>query len=212
VTPRIVSAVRKRKSHGPSTRSLDRMRTHTGFEGPVAPAHEFLDVALVQRDFRGAWSRLDDNLRLCIAQSYLWANRKSEDPDIRNAAQARDAVAVALAEEEPADNPLWTAFARAEQQRLLEILVTPSRDPGAAGFESHRRAIADDLELVDFVDHQHGEHTVYRPTARILYRLLMRRTVRGWRVAALMTDKPPVPGWPPEFPAAGPPSQSPIRD
>lgn len=193
----------RRRTESSPPQPIDEIAAHVGPEGPVTAAHQFLRIVLLHRDFRSAWRRMDATLRLCIAQAWLWANRKSIDPVLQDAAHDLDGSAAALASEEPAETALWEAFATTQQRNLVETLMTSTRDPSRLAAASRPRPVADDLELVLFVDSQHGDHMIYRPDAtRILYRMLMRRTDRGWLVAGLMSDKPPLPGWPPQFPRA----------
>jgi hypothetical protein len=184
---------------------FDKIKAHLGPEGPAKPAHEFLKAVLIRRDFGDAWPRLDDTLRLCIVQSWLWANRKSRHPLMQEAMRDRDAAAAALADENPRDTELWQAFAKTQQERIVDTLVSTTRDPTKLSVASRPRPIGAGLELVLFVDSHGGEHMIFRPTVvPVVYRIVMRRTDKGWRVAGIMADKPPKPGWPPEFPPAAP--------
>ncbi len=187
----------------PSTsepQSPEELAAHFGPEGPVVAAREFLEAIFTRRDYRAAWARMDDNHRLCRAQAWLWNNRERLGT---SAARHIEEVALLFAQDPPEQEMLWQAFTVTELNQLLDSWG--SYDPVNLSAASRQRPRGPDLELVLFMDTKGESIMVDRETlvhAQIM--LLMRSTPAGWLVAGF-TDLPPVPGWPPEFPAADPP-------
>lgn len=179
----------------------ERMAGHYSTTGPVKAVYGWLDCVIAD-DFAEAWQRMDDNLRLCRAQAWIWNNRTHP----YFAAHDLDVDAGVLAQV-PSTGPIWDDFAATELEQLLEtwddFLAAYQR--GHVGAASASRAIGPDLEVV-ILQNTGGNVVVYDDPTLIAdaFVFTVRLIESDWKVAAY-TDYVPTPGWPPELerPAAG---------
>lgn len=158
--------------------------------GPVDTVQSFMAAAIGQRSYERCWELMDDNLRLCRAQAWLWNNRSH--PQIGS---DLDELAAELVSGPGSD--LWEAFAEVELDQLVEHWAESyARDLGAA---SHPRPIGVDLELVLLLPTD-GEVLMFDEATLVddVLPFVVRRVGGSWAVAAY-GDFVPVPGWPPQF-------------
>ena len=173
-----------------------RRAYHYGPTGPVSAVYAWLDL-IKAGDFASAWTRMDDNLRLCRAQAWLWANRKHEDIASRNLEQeARHLV------ELPSRSAFWSDFAATELDQLYESWerFLDANEDGTLGAASHSRVMGPELEIVVLQDTGTQGTVIYDQDTLILdaFVFTLRLADGGWKVAAY-GDFIPTPGWPPEF-------------
>lgn len=151
--------------------------------GPVVAAQVWL-FCLHLREQREAWKRLDDDLRLALAQD--WITDKLNNPGL--VGPERDDLANALAEEDPR-HPL--------AEHLVAQTVEALRQHYAEwGAESVLRRVGPEYEVV-------ARTSVDGPSRPELM-LLMRRVGSEWRIANFRAAYV-IPGWPPrhdEIPAS----------
>jgi hypothetical protein len=168
----------------------EELHAHFGPGGPVAAIRHFLRLIHEAQDFPAAWRMMDDNLRLCRAQAWLWDNRNSPDVAVFDLANAADAIAKI-----DSRHPLWGEFPATELRQLLGVPDMTIANLGAA---SRPRPIDVDLELV-IVMRTGGEPLMFDSETLLTDALpyLMRSTDAGWVVAAY-GDRLPEPGWPPK--------------
>jgi len=142
------------------------------------------------RSYRSAWPLMDENLRRCRSQAWLWNNRTFDEI-------ARLGIE-GLAERYIGDveAPFWDEFAAIELEGLDEAWSWLGSTPGAA---SRPRLIAPDLELVVLVRTEADVIVVEDPTEMQTLPILMRMVDSGWLVASFGAEQPPTPGWPPAF-------------
>lgn len=171
-----------------------RVSMHYGEEGPVAIAYEWLEV-IADHDYATAWDLMDKNLRLCRSQAWLWNNRDTlgdEDLDSR----------ASLLVQPGSESPLWEQFAHTELGQLHGTWAHhfAAMSAGTLGAASATRIVGPNLEVVVLVDLDSTQPVVYDKPTLITDALvfLVRHTLRGWRVAGY-EDRPPDPGWPPQF-------------
>ncbi|MGH9224422.1 MAG: hypothetical protein ACRD2W_11735 [Acidimicrobiales bacterium] len=150
-------------------------------ESPQAAAAAWVDNVLGRRDLAAAWPATDPQLRLVLAQDWVWNHR--HDPAIGHD-QDWDEIANGLAAG-PGAHPLWGRFA-------AELLGTWERT--WRGFGTDAWTVKDepevldlDLELVTFVE---AETALTR-------RFVLRHTENRWLVASVSGDQLFEPGWPP---------------
>ncbi|KKD04081.1 hypothetical protein TN53_31640 [Streptomyces sp. WM6386] len=154
--------------------------THYGEHGPVAAAHSWLN--LLRRKWKAAevWKRLDDNLRLALAQDWIIAN--AEHPVVQG--EDRDLLARALAQPKPS---------RELAKPMLDGRIEALRghyagwDPDTWAAPGPPRRVGLDYEIVVLAPAD--ESTQGFP-------LLMRRVGREWLVANFQSAYV-IPGWPP---------------
>lgn len=157
--------------------------------GPVRVVWDFLAAVFEQQSFDAAWTLMDDNLRLCRVQAWLWNNR--EHPI--HLGRDRELLTAGLLEQRV--DCYWPYFAQIELAQLHENWGDLYRQ--GLGAASHTRVIGPDLELI--ITTPVGDTTlrIDEPTLldnALLY--IVRYTADGWRVAAYC-DFLPEPGWPP---------------
>lgn len=183
----------------PDPAEVVRMQSHYGPTGPVAVVYEWLGH-IKGGEYATAWSLMDDQLRLCRAQAWLWNNRHTPDIALHNLDAAAESLAAS-----PSQSLLWPSFASTELNQLHETWERhfTSLDAETLGAASHTRVIGPDLELVVLVDlGKTAPVTFDKPTLLPdAFLFTVRMTGKRWRIAAY-GDKLPTPGWPPVF---GPP-------
>ena len=172
------------------------MASHFGPTGPVAAVYAWLE-SVKAGDFASAWARMDDNLRLCRAQAWLWNNRTF--PDIAAVNLDKEAQRITAS---PSTSAFWEHFARTELHRLEESWegYFAAYEAGTLGAASASRVIGPDLEVV--VLHDTGSQKAVIFDGPTLLTDTLPFTVRlmsdGWKVAAY-GDFLPTPGWPPQL-------------
>jgi hypothetical protein len=184
-----------KKDFTPDPEEADRIAHHLGPDGPVAVVYAWLDLVKAG-DFAGAWVLMDDNLRLCRAQAWLWNNRFFPDigaSDLEKEARRMTAV--------PSTSRLWSDFAAIELQQLLD--TWPHRfkalEEGRLGAGSATRVLGPNLEIVLLLEGS-GEAMVFDEPTLVsdAFLFVVRMTDGGWRIAAY-GDFVPEPGWPPQL-------------
>jgi hypothetical protein len=166
---------------------------HYSEGGPVAAAQRWL-AATEAGDFPAFWRLMDDNLRLVVAQDWIWANTEIGNPYFPDVPDERDDLAERIAADVvPADDELGDLFIAVMTDKFRGIGYN-SETWGAA---SRPRLIAPDYELLLFVD-THGEVLTFDEPTLIEtdLQLLMHASEGSWLVAGF-TDRIPQPGWPP---------------
>jgi len=169
----------------------DALANH--FAGPVAVVTDFVSAILDDADYGRAWQLVDANWRLCRAQAWLWNNRSH--PLVSPFDRA--SVARALSEIRPT-HELWPSFAATELEQFAEIWSDPDlRTYGAA---SATRKVPDGeiVLLVDLSEHPDGA-MAHAPTPVFGVSFLVHTEDGAWRIANLVGDHLPEPGWPPEW-------------
>lgn len=160
--------------------------------GPAAISRRWIEAVMEDADWEAAWSLSDPVLRLAHVQAWLWPLRAEEGIE----ADDLEDLAAELCAEGPV-HPLWDEFATAavgtyhrtwQEFDLSRWTVRGSASP-----------VAPDLEVVVYV--RRAEAPIVTTEDLLVARpFLMRFTPDGWLVAHAGGDRPPVPGWPPEFP------------
>jgi len=179
----------------PDPEEAGRIASHFGPDGPVAAVYAWLDLVRAD-DFGSAWVLMDDNLRLCRAQAWLWNNRSH--PDIAALDLDEEAKRIAAV---PSTSSLWPDFAITELDQLNG--TWPHRfkamEEGRLGAGSATRVLGPDLEVVLLMEGT-GEVEVFDQPTLVpdAFPFAVRMTDHGWRVAAY-GDFVPEPGWPPEL-------------
>lgn len=173
-----------------------RMASHYGPTGPVSAVYAWLDF-IKAGDFASAWTRMDDNLRLCRAKAWLWANRMHDDIASRDLEQEAQHLV-----ELPSRSAFWTDFAATELHQLYESWARflDGYEEGTLGAASHSRVLGPELEIVVLQDTGTQDAVTYEQDTLILdaFVFTVRLADDGWKVAAY-GDFIPTPGWPPEF-------------
>jgi hypothetical protein len=152
---------------------------------PQEAAQAWVRRLLVHSDLEGAWPQTDPDLRLCLAQAWVWANRTK--PSFATVDQ--QALAAALAEPTP-DHPLWPAFAAIQLAELRDVLAI---DLESYGVSDLSRPVAPDYEFVHF-----AIGTIEPEATAVALIVLLHRTDEGWLVANIGDTSPPLPAWPPQ--------------
>lgn len=163
--------------------------SHYAEGGPVAAVWSFLEQVFDARSFAGAWALLDENLRTCRAQAWLFNNRQHFGGEAALPALLPGLVTGSGA------SPHWRDFASIELAQLQEAWgESYGRGLGAA---SGQRPIGVDLEIVLLMPIGDEVVLVTEPTL-VLDGLsfVVRRVGPRFEVAAY-GDFVPEPGWPP---------------
>ena len=137
-----------------------------------------------------AWEVMHPVLRLCLAQWWTEANRKSLQEDGCNPeSTARD-----LAETAPNEHALWQHFARVV---LHDFRNAYPLNVESAAIGSSPRPIALDTELL-YVHPDSPTGGLWQPDeARAVYPLVMQLVGNHWKVLNWASDTIPTPGHPP---------------
>lgn len=162
------------------------LAAHYGPGSPTEAAFRWAK-AIEDGDLGAAWPYTDENLRLVIAQNWVWRHRAGEEL----AACDIEDVVRRLASDPLAD-PLWSHFA-ADQ---LHELRSDGFDLGTWGAASRPRPIAVDYEVVIFVESGADVVQFEEPARLPAFRMLMHATPQGWKVAGF-GERPAVASWPP---------------
>jgi hypothetical protein len=150
-------------------------------ESPQAAATAWVEHVLARRDLAAAWPATDPQLRLVLAQDWVWNHR--HDPSIGHNSDW-DEIATGLVDG-PGAHPLWDRFA-------ADLLATWEQT--WRGFASDAWTVRDvpevldlDLEIVTFVE---------KDTA-LARRFVLRHSGGRWLVLSVSGDQLFEPGWPP---------------
>ena len=170
--------------------SAEELAAHYGPEGPVVAASSWLREVL-KDNLIAAWTKTDPNLRLVLAQAFLWANRHHPAVlgyDLDEAAESLAGLTF--------DHDLWPEF---ETTQLREFHAAfDDFFSGPYGVASRPRPVGTGMEIVKFVQTPSDQPTVVtEPTAVVGHTFLLRATSGGWLMAGQGVDTPPEPGWPP---------------
>ena len=145
-------------------------------------------------DLVSAWGVMDTTLRLCLAQWWTEANRKS----FQAAGHAPEKVAVDLAQSAPMEHELWEDF---ERVLLRDFRGAYPLDVASAAIGASPRLIALDTELL-YVHPDMPTGGIWEPDeAKAVYPLVMRLSDNHWNVLNWGSDTIPAPGHPPIFSA-----------
>jgi hypothetical protein len=158
----------------------EELEAHYGPGGPVEGAHPWLEAVFDDHNFDAAWRVMDENLRLVIAQDWVWSNRNH--PHVRFS--PRDEIARRRAGADTT-HPLWRAFAAIHLNKLLDIGYDRARWRAA----TWPRPVAPGYELVLFID-TGGEQVVFdRPQDTYVdLKLLMRHDGERWLGRGLLRE------------------------
>ena len=150
-------------------------------ESPQAAAAAWVDQVLRQHDLGAAWPATDHQLRLVLAQDWVWNHR--HDPAVGHD-QDWDEIATGLVAG-PGAHALWDRFAG-------ELVDTWERT--WRGFGTDAWTVQDtpevldlDLEIVTFAE----------PETGLTRRFVLRHDHDRWLVASVTGDQLFEPGWPP---------------
>lgn len=160
--------------------------------GPVAVSRWWIAAVMEEGDWETAWSLSDPLLRLVHVQAWLWPLRAEEGI----ATDDLDDLAGELCVEGPV-HPMWDEFAATAlatyHSTWGEFDLTRWTVRGSAS------PVAPDLEVVVFLRTAEAP-IVTEENLHVARPFLVRFTPAGWLVAHAGGDRPPVAGWPPEFP------------
>src|SRR5438552_969394 len=128
------------------------LAAHYGPDGPVAGALAWLE-AIFNDDLLAAWRVTDPNLRLVLAQAFLWANR--EHPHTAGYDLGETARTLASLD---ADHDLWPSFVQTQLREFHEAFDEFFSVPYGAG--SRPRPVGIDYEIVKFVHTERDEPAI----------------------------------------------------
>jgi tetratricopeptide (TPR) repeat protein len=167
---------------------ISAMNSHLGPSGPVMAVEDWL--RLVQRGrMKKIWDELDPNLRLVLAQAWIYANRNH--PTLASLDQ--DGLAAELARPRPRHR-LVRDFFTTQLAEFQDAYRTYNDETWGAAAQPRRFGI--DYELVILME-TGGDTIEWRPGMSLLaISILLRRILGKWRIANFSPEIP-VPGWPP---------------
>jgi hypothetical protein len=155
----------------------------------VAVVQRFTRLVWADRNLRGAWVLVDELLRQCWTQQWLYPVLD------RLAGEGYDSDDVVAAFMRPIpEHPLWEAF---EQSQLRNLLSWGDLDKWS--IPTHRRQV-NGVDLVVLVPTSPPGGVI--PPGGFVEGLtvMTRPTTQGWRVLNLSSDHViPEPGWPPRL-------------
>jgi tetratricopeptide (TPR) repeat protein len=164
------------------------MNSHLGPGGPVMTAQDWL--RLVQRGrMKKIWEELEQNLRLVLAQAWIYANRNH--PNLSGLDQ--DGLAAELARPRPRHR-LVRAFFATQLAEFQDAYRTYNDETWGAAERPRRFGI--DYELVLLME-TGGDAIEWQPGMSLpAFSILLRRVLGRWRIANFSPEIP-IPGWPP---------------
>jgi tetratricopeptide (TPR) repeat protein len=167
---------------------ITAMNSHLGPGGPVVAAQDWL--RLVQKGrMKRVWEGLDPNLRLVLAQAWVYANR--DHPSLAGLNQ--DDLAAELARPRPKHRLVREFFA----SQLAEFQdAYRAYDHETWGAAERPRRFGIDYELVILME-TGGDAIEWQPGMSLpAFGILLRRVLGKWRIANFSAEIP-IPGWPP---------------
>jgi hypothetical protein len=176
---------------GDDWQSTGEIEAHFDDEGPIMAALRWLTAVLTLEDVDAAWPDVDPELRLVLAQCWLWRHR--DDPSL--AFHELEAAASELADEYP-DHELWPEFSGA----LLADVRTrwPWLDLASIAAAGRPRPVAIGYELVVLAPSDAGSPIIsVEDLPDPSLQLLMHHSDARWLVSGLGSGELPRPGWPP---------------
>ena len=159
------------------------MTDQTGPDSPQGAAQAWVHEVLIRRDLAAAWPATDPQLRLVLAQDWVWNHR--HDPAIGHGGdQDWDEIADGLAAA-PHAHPMWDRFA-------TDLITTWERTWRGFGTDAWNvlpepEVLDLDLELVRFEEAETG----------LTRRFVLRHADGNWLVASVSGEQLFEPGWPP---------------
>jgi len=164
------------------------MSSHLGPGGPVMAAQDWL--RLVQRGrMKKLWEELEQNLRLALAQAWIYANR--DHPSLAGLDQ--DGLAAELARPRPRHR-LVRAFFATQLAEFQDAYRAYNDETWGAAERPRRFGI--DYELVILME-TGGDAIEWQPGMSLpAFSILLRRVLGRWRIANFSPEIP-IPGWPP---------------
>jgi hypothetical protein len=159
--------------------------------GPLESAWSWLATVIESGDLGAAWPQTDPNLRLVLAQSWIWTHRTKPPVSRWNREElARGLVPVG------SRHPLWPAFATRQVEKLRAWWGNLNLDEWGASIKG--RVMAADHELVRFSPIEARPGQLPRPAPKGGGRVLLMRALDDQWVVAGFDRDPPRPGWPPQ--------------
>lgn len=169
----------------------------TGDGGARAAAVAWAAAVMDDGDLRRAWPLTDPDLRLVLAQHWIWSNRGQP---VVGAKEGWDSLARGLAAC-PSTHPLWPRFAAERLERWRQHWQGFS--PRTWPVRDEPEVLDEGLEVVTFVKPREGEGSGRAGPPPVFRRLAVRRTGEEWLVAGLDGAALFRPGWPPVQARAG---------
>jgi hypothetical protein len=173
--------------------SADEVEAHFADGGPLVAARRWLTTVLTARDLDTAWLAVDPDLRLVLAQRWLWTNRADVDLPVDELEEVASELTVDFPTHE-----LWPSFG----ETILDDLGSswPWLDLDTLGAASRPRMVAIDYELVLLAPSEAGASIVDLGETNApeeTLELLMHHVDDQWLVAGIGSEELPRPGWPP---------------
>ena len=153
----------------------------------------FVSAVLGDGNYRRAWAFADKNWRLCRAQAWLFNNSgllSMVDLD-------KEKVAHGLSRLDPT-HEMWLPFSACELEQFTTAWASIPLERMAVA--TNRRRV-EDGEIVLLVDRSSypDQLIMWQPTPAIGLPFLVRNDGYGWLVSNHVGDRPPLPGWPPDW-------------
>jgi hypothetical protein len=158
--------------------------------GPLESAWCWITAVIQGGSLAEAWPATDPNLRLALAQSWIWNNRSR--PPVSGWPREELARGLSAAR---SSHPLWQAFADRQVEKLRSWWGNPNLDDWGATVKGS--VLPSAYELIRFAPIRTQAGRVPKPPTKADGRLvLMCSTGEQWLLAAF-DRTPPIPGWPP---------------
>lgn len=154
---------------------------------------EWVRAVMEARDLRRAWELTDPDLRLVLAQHWIWAHQGEE---LVGGRDGWDEIAGALAAS-PSEHPLWDRFARERLRRWRESWSGLSTLTWEL-HDSEPEVLGDDVVVVALVPRSQKWRDLRPGPPPAFRRFAVRERPDGWRMAGLDGAALYRPGWPPE--------------
>ncbi|MGZ8177355.1 SEFIR domain-containing protein [Williamsia sp. SKLECPSW1] len=169
---------------------LTVLQSHFGPDSAVAASYEL--IGLIQAgDIREAWTRIDRDMRLTLAQAWISSNAQHADL----VGLDHDELATSLSGLDPR-GPLADAFLATTLGELQAMFVAVDVEDWGAAEKIRRHNL--EYEMVILMPTR-GEAFTWEPGSEVeSVVLIMRRKLRKWFYAGF-NDRIAKPGWPPTF-------------
>ncbi|MGH2721174.1 MAG: hypothetical protein ACRDJO_06170 [Actinomycetota bacterium] len=159
--------------------------------GPLESAWSWVATVVESGDLAAAWPHTDPNLRLVLAQSWIFTHRTKPPVSGWNREElARGLVPVG------SRHPLWAAFAARQVEKLRAWWGNPNLDEWGASIKG--RVMAADHELIRFTPIESRPGRLPRPSSKGGGHLVLVRAFEEQWLVAGFDRNPPRPGWPPQ--------------